>query len=186
MIKDIHRIRQELEGFVEVSQDYEFKKNILIKYLTRKGVGEEAEEGFSNGGSFKFRGNNCLMVEKNNFTWPIRIHHLNPDASIQYTTRFFIKESDEPEPHIETSLIKELQGTISYQQGIIETMTDSIKSIEMQKHQVSSDKSDYEGLLEQNRHHLKELSIELREVRGQNDKYRNIIQTLSQSHPMMG
>ena len=185
MIKDIHRIRQELEGFVEVSYDYEFKKNILIKYLTRKITEEGSEEGFSNGGIFKFRGNNCLMVEKNHFTWPIKIHHLNPDASVQYTTRFFIKESDEPEPHIETSRIKELQETISYQQEIIETMTETLKGIEMQKHHISSDKSDYEVLLEQNRHHLKDLSMKLRGVQEQNDQYRDIIQKLSQSHPMM-
>jgi len=187
MIKDIQRIQQELEGFVEVEHDYEFKKNILIKYLTRKETkgGTGHEEGFSNGGTFQFRGNNCLMVAKNRFTWAVKIHHLNPDASVQYTTRFFIKDSDEPEPERETALIRELQGTIGYQQGIIETMTDTIKGLETQKHHISSDKSDYEGLLEQNRHHLKDLSLKLREVQGQNDQYREIIQRLSQSHPMM-
>jgi len=181
MIKDIHKIQQELAGFVEVAHDYEFKQNILIKYYTQK----NDELGFCKGGNFRFRGNNCLMLERNRVTWPVKVHHLNPDASIQFTTRFFIKESEEPEPDKAIAKIKGLTDTISYQQGIIETMTDTIKSLEMQKHQVSSDKSDYEGLLEQNRHHLKDLSLELRETQRQNKQYRDVIQKLSQSHPMM-
>jgi mevalonate kinase len=181
MIKDIHKIRQELEGFVEVSHDYEFKPNIWIKYYTRK----NDEMGFFIGGKFKFRGNNSLMLERQQATWPVRIHHLNPDGSTQFTARFFIKESEEPEPDKEVAKIKGLTETILYQQHIIETMTETLKSLEIQKHQIASDKSDYEELLEQNRHHLKDLSVKSREIQRENEQYREIIQKLSQSHPMM-
>jgi len=181
MIKDIQKIREELIGFVEVESEYDFPRNTTIKYLTTK----DGEEGFCRGGRFKCRGDNSLILQNNITSWPAVIRHMNSDASVHFTTRFFIPENEESNKPSESGLVKEFRDTIQYQQGIIETMTDTIKTLEMQKHQVSSDKTDYEELLEQNRHHLKKLSIELRESQSHNDQYKDIIQKLSQSHPMM-
>ena len=178
MIKDIQKIREELVGFAEVSADYDFPRNILVKYLTIK----DGEEGFCKGGGFKCRGNNSLILQNNMTTWPALICHMNKDASVYFTTRFFIPENEESE---DKKLMKEFKDTIQNQQGIIETMTETIKTLEMQKNQISSDKTDYEKLLEQNRHHLKDLSLQLRESQAQNEQYKDIIQKLSQSHPMM-
>ena len=184
MIKDIHKIREELVGFVEVESDYDFPKNIVVKYLTIK----DGDEGFCKGGKFKCRGNNSLILQNNMTSWPAVICHMNKDASVHFTTRFFIPENEKAEENQsmkECKKNKELEETIQYQQGIIETMTDTIKMLEMQKHQISSDKTDYEELLEKNRHHLKDLSVQLRESQSQNEQYKDIIQKLSQSHPMM-
>ena len=182
MIKDIQKIREELEGFAEVDPDYDFPRNIQVKYLTKK----NGEEGFCTGGRFKCRGNNCLILKNNQTSWSAVINHMHKDATVHFTTRFFIPESEEPERlEKDSQSVKELKETIQYQQGLIETMTGTIQSLEIQKHQISSDKNDYEELLEQNRHHLKDLSIHVREIQEQNEQYKDIIQKLSQSHPMM-
>ena len=60
-----------------------------------------------------------------------------------------------------------------------------IEVIELQKKYILDEKSDYEELLQQNRYHLKELSIQSREKDEQLKKYEDIIQKLSASHPFM-
>ena len=60
MIQDITRIREELEGYVEVKLPYEFAKDIHIKYLTLKKNHED--ESFYPGGCYQGLGNNCIFM----------------------------------------------------------------------------------------------------------------------------
>ena len=60
MIQDIIKIREELDGFIEVEYPYEFQKGCLIKYITHKKNLEE--ESFYPGGSFISYGDNYIVV----------------------------------------------------------------------------------------------------------------------------
>ena len=178
MIKDISIIRKELDNFIEVSLPYDFKKNCLIKYITLK----NNEESFYKGGRFQNLGNDCLILSNNSRTWSVPTCFRNKDGSIDYISRFFIEENEETTCDKEK---KELQNTIQFQQSIIEKLTKKLEDIELQKKYILDEKSDYEELLQQNRYHFKELSIQSREKDEQLKKYEDIIQKLSASHPFM-
>ena len=152
MIKDIHKIKQELQGFVEVDKHYDFKKGIPVKYITLK----DQEEVFYQGGTFVSLGNNCLVLSsKTNQTWNVYLSYKNKHGEDYYITRIFIPET------FEDSLSKNEQETkdiISYQQTIIQKASQKIKQLEIEKKQLLDYNQTMEKLLAQSRESLLKIS----------------------------
>ena len=180
MIQDIIKIREELDGFIEVEYPYEFQKGCLIKYITHKKNLEE--ESFYPGGSFISYGDNYILLRNKKSTWSVPIYKKNKNGDILYKTRFFILENNTEK--INQSK-EELYKTILFQQNIIETMKERLKEVEIQKQSLYEDKCTYEELLQKNRYILKDLSIKQREHLQEIDNLKDKIQKLSQSHPLM-
>jgi uncharacterized coiled-coil protein SlyX len=178
MIKDISIIREELNNFIEIKLPHPLTKNCHIKYITLK----NDLESFYTGGEFLSYGNDSLLLIKNNRTWSVPTCFRNKDGSIQYESRFFIYEKNEEKCDKKTT---ELNDTISFQQSVIDKLSDQLKNIEIHRKQLIDTNQDYEELLQQNRYHLKELSIQSREKDKKLLQYEDIIQKLSQSHPLM-
>lgn len=177
MIKDLHKIRENLDGFELIELPDNFKKGCHIRYIT---LDKNENESFYLGGNFERIGNNSIVLKNNFKTWSVPIHIYNPDGSIRYKTRFYHKNrEDECEKEK-----KELIETISYQQSIIEKMTDRLTELELIKKRLTNEKIEYEQLLQNNRYNLKEKCIELRDKDIKLKEYEDIIQRLTNSHQM--
>lgn len=173
MIQDIEKIKKELVGFVEVDADYDFPIDIPIKYLTLK----HGCQGFCKGGKFRGKGNNSLIVKNNIATWPIKLNHYNPDSSILFRTRLFIPEqyhSDQKGGGLSDPMKQELIATIRYQQKIIETLTTKYEEISRQQ----NDQERYQSIIYNQQKDIETLREEIK-------KLNDIIQKLTQSHPML-
>ena len=177
MIKDISKIREELKGYEEVELPYEFDKGCHIKYITLKGD----DESFYTGGRFKYFGNDCIFLEYKCKTWSVPIVKKNKDGTIYYNSRFFIKEINEEKCD---KKIEDLNNTITFQQSIIEKMSERLKELEITKVSLINEKRENEALLQQNRYNYKEKCIENDEQKKIIKKYENAIQKLSNSHSM--
>ena len=178
MIKNISLMRKELEGFERITTPYGLKKGFTIKYLTLK----DNDQCLNKGGDFVNLGNNCVVLKNKNKTWSVPICILNPDGTTKCENTFFVKEKeDKLNTNKET---KELNDIIQYQQRIIDTMTETITELELNKKKIMSEKNDYEDLLQQNRYNMKELSMNSREKDKKIKKYEEIIQKLANSHQM--
>jgi myosin heavy subunit len=181
MLQDLAKIHKELEGYVEVDSDYDFPKNVHIKYLTQK----KGTHGFCKGGKFKCRGNNSLILSTNVATWPVKLIHYNSDASVGFVTRLFVPEDCENCPaQSQTTSEKTLSQTVDYQQSIIEKMTDKIKQLETKNYELQQHKQQYEQLLQQGRESLQQLQQKYKTSLEAVKESQNMIQKLSQSHPM--
>ena len=94
MIKDISKIREYLEGYVEVELPYEFIKGSPIQYITC----EYDEEGniscdsFFPNCIFLRRCNDIILLESNKLTKRVPIYKRDKEGNIIYQSRFFIKE----------------------------------------------------------------------------------------------
>ena len=184
MSQDLKIIREELTNFVEIGLPYQFLRDCPIKYITLK----NDEEFFYKGGGYIGLGNDTVVIGNSVRTWSVATCYRSKDGSIKYETRFFIPTVGEGEGEIKSIKSKELiklKETIEYQQSIIEKVSNQLKEIEIQKYSLQENNSEYEELLQTNRYHLKELSIQLRENKKTITKYENIIQKLTQSHPML-
>lgn len=182
MLQDLAKIHKELEGYVEVDSDYDFPKNVHIKYLTQK----KGTQGFCKGGKFKCRGNNSLILSTNVATWPVKLIHYNADASVGFVTRLFVPEDCENCPTPSQSVSeKTLTQTIEYQQSIIEKMTDKIKQLETKNYEMQQHKQQYEQLLQQGRESLQKLQHKYQTSLEAVKESQHMIQKLSQSHPLM-
>ena len=184
MIKDISIIRKELEGFEEVVLPYSFTTGSTIKYITIKNKKNEGpdsvgEESFYKGGEFINMGNDCLILKKKHRTWTVPLYKRNKDGTINYSTRFFMKEEIKCDENI-----RELNEIVANQQHIIEIMTLKITELEITKQQLHESKQSYEELLQQNRFNLKELSIRTREKDEKISKYEDIIKKLVNSQQL--
>ena len=177
MIKDISKIREELKGYEEVDLPYEFYKGCHIKYITLKGD----DESFYTGGKFKYFGDNCIFLENKCRSWSVPTIKKNKDGSINYNSRFFIKEKQE---EICDKKIEDLNNTINFQQSIIEKMSERLKELEITQLSLINEKREYEDLLQQNRYNYKEKCIENEEQKKIIKKYEKAIQKLSNSHGM--
>jgi len=176
MIKDMTVIRKELDGYIEIELPYDLEKGCHIKYITKK----KDEDSFYKGGKFNYYGNDCIYLETNSKKWCVPICKRNKDGTLNYKSRFFIKEKqDENECKQEN---KELSEIIKYQQSIIETMSEKLKRLEIIKTTITGEKREYEELLQQNRFNFKEVCIESREKDKTIKKYEEIIQKLANSH----
>lgn len=178
MIKDITKIKEHLVGFVEVESTHVFARGDHVSYIKRKGDAES----FYPGGGFQGKGDNCLFLEKQGSRWKVPLTEKNPDGSIKYRCRFFVKQSD---TMIASEDVRELNQTIQYQQGIIEKLGDTLKQLEYQKHELSENLTTSQELLCQTRENLAKAIHSIREKETLLEKYTSIIQKLSQSHPMM-
>jgi len=175
MIKDISKIRQELDGYEEVELPYNFERGCHIKYITLK----NDDESFYLGGEFQNLGNDCIILKNNSKSWSVPLCKRNKDGSVKYQSRFFIKDKDEIECD---EKVNELNDIIKYQQSIIETMTEKLKELEVARAQILIEKRDYEELLQQNRYNYKKTCIESREKDIKIEKYEEIIKKLANSH----
>jgi hypothetical protein len=175
MIKDISIIRKELDGYEEVEIPFNFERGCNIKYITLK----DDDESFYLGGEFKNIGNDCIILKNNNKTWSVPLVKRNKDGSIKYQSRFFIKDKEKEDCNTQ---IKELNDIISYQQNIINTMSEKLKDLEITRVQIANEKRDYEELLQQNRYNYKNICIQSSEKDEKIKKYEEIITKLTNSH----
>ena len=182
MIKDISKIREYLDGYVEVELPYDFNKDESIQYITC----EYDEEGNISCDSFypncKFikRCNDILIIEYNKLIKRVPMYKRDKEGNIIYQSRFFIKEEVDELKECENDK-SELLKTIQYQQSIIEKCSERIKILELDKHEVYDKISTYEDLLQQGRYKLKELSIENRDLKSKIDHYEELIPKLYNS-----
>lgn len=122
MIKDIDKIKEYLEGYVEVDIPYPFKKGHNIRYITMK----EDGESFYIGGNFVSLGNNCIILQNNFRKWSVPTFIFNKKGDISYRSRFFII-SDENQDDEDNKKFKEI---INYQQNIIDKLENKISELE--------------------------------------------------------
>lgn len=191
MIKDLTKIRELLTDYVEVEMPYDFNKGCDIQYVTC-GLDEEGNLDISNESFYpkcKYirRCNDNLIAECNGLTKYVPIYRRDKVGNIIYISRFFILEENEDEI-VDNQTgggkkedIRELKDTIEYQQSIIEKLTERIKYVEIEKHEVQGQISTYEELLQEGRYKLKELSLELREKTDKLNHYEEIIPKLINS-----
>jgi len=194
MIKDLTKIRELLKDYVEVEMPYDFNKGCDIQYVTcdldSEGDIDINKESFYPKCKFIRRCNDILIVEYNGQTRNVQIYRRDKDGNIIYTSRFFILEKS-GENQIDISQIgggnktkediNELKDTIEYQQSIIEKLTERIKQVEIEKHEIQGKLSTYEELLQEGRYKLKEMSLELREKTAKLNHYDELIPKLINS-----
>jgi hypothetical protein len=184
MIKDLTKIRELLTGYVEVEMPYDFDKGCDIQYVTR-GLEDEADSFYPNC-KFIRRCNDILIVDHKGQTKNVHICRRDKIGNIIYKSRFFILESNTGNLNQigggkSNEDIKDLKDTIIYQQSIIEKLTDRVKHVEIEKHEVQEKISTYEELLQEGRYKLKELSLELREKTDKLNHYEELIPKLYNS-----
>ena len=177
MIKDISKIREYLNGYVEVELPYVFKKNSSIQYITcyHDEEGNISCDSFWPNSKFIRRLNDIIILESNKLIKRVPIYIRDKEGNIIYQSRFFIKEE------IDDKLIEcendksELLKTIKYQQNIIEKCSERIKSLETDKNNMNDKLSTYEDLLQEGRYKLKELTMENKELITKINHYENLI-----------
>jgi Mg2+ and Co2+ transporter CorA len=186
MIKDISKIREYLEGYVEVEMPYEFEKNSEIQYITCEldGEGNVSCESFYPNCKFIRRCNDILIINHNNLTKKVPICRRSKDGVVTYQSRFYIPDKPDNELNELNECREnthELKETIKYQQEIIEKSVRRIKTLEIDKHEMYDKNSTYEQLLQEGRYKLKELSILNREMKEKIDHYEELIPKLYKS-----
>jgi hypothetical protein len=183
MIKDLTKIREYLNNYVEVEMPYEFTKNSPIQYITCEydDEGNISCDSFYPNCKFLRRCNDIIIIEYNNLIKRVPICKRDKEGNIIYQSRFFISEEKEDELIECESDKKELLKTIEYQQSIIEKMTKQIQSLEIEKYNMNDKISTYEDLLQQGRYKLKDLSIQNREMQGKINHYEELIPKLYNS-----
>jgi len=182
MIKDISKIREYLEGYVEVELPYEFNKGSPIQYITCEydKEGNISCDSFYPNCKFLRRCNDIILLESNTLIKRVPIYKRDKEGNITYQSRFFIKEEVDELKECENDK-SELLKTIEYQQNIIEKCSERIKTLELDKHETYDKVSTYEDLLQQGRYKLKELSIENRDLKSKIDHYEELIPKLYNS-----
>jgi hypothetical protein len=183
MIKDISKIREYLEGYVEVELPYEFEKNSSIQYITCEydKEGNISRDSFYPNCKFLRRCNDIILLESNTLIKRVPIYKRDKEGNITYQSRFFIREEVEDSLKECENDKSELLKTIKYQQNIIEKCSERIKTLELDKHETYDKVSTYEDLLQQGRYKLKELSIENREMQEKINHYEELIPKLYNS-----
>ena len=119
MLKDINKIRKELEGYDEVELPFEFPLGTHIKYITLV----DNEEAFFTGGKYVKLGMDRIYLSTGGPSWSIPIKIRDDDSNVIYTSRFFV-------PKLQQIIPKEtqhLQKVIESQQSVIDKMTEIIK-----------------------------------------------------------
>jgi hypothetical protein len=179
MIKDLSLIRKELTGYAEVEMPYEFPIDCDIKYLTLV----KEEELFSTGGKFKRICNDFITLQNNVSSWRVPICIRDKKGNISYNTRFFIPEdtNENINKPKEEDNNEEYKKIIEYQQNIIHKLTERVKEVELQKHELNETNNTYEELLQDGRYKLKELSVKYREQTEKLKEYEKLIPMLYNS-----
>ena len=202
MIKDLTKIRELLTDYVEVEMPYDFNKGCSIQYVTC-GLDSEGNidintDSFYPNCKFIRRCNDILIVDHKGQTKNVHICRRDKIGNIIYKSRFFILENNTENSNSNQiggsqvggsqigknktkEDINELKDTIEYQQSIIEKLTERVKHVEIEKHEVQEKISTYEELLQEGRYKLKELSLELREKTDKLNHYEELIPKLYNS-----
>jgi len=161
MIKDVSVILKELENYEEIEMPYNFNSNCHIKYIT---ILKNGEESFFKGGKYVSRMNDDLLLDNGTKIWRVPIYLRDKEGEIIYKSRLFCKNSESICVDKDSKEeIEKLNKVVEYQQSIINKLSERLKLLEIQKNELQLHKKDYEELLEQNRHNLKKLSLELNE-----------------------
>ena len=183
MIKDISKIREYLDGYVEVELPYDFNKDESIQYITCEydSEGNISCDSFYPNCKFIKRCNDILIIEYNKLIKRVPMYKRDKEGNIIYQSRFFIREEVEDSLKECENDKSELLKTIQYQRSIIEKCSERIKTLELDKHETYDKISTYEDLLQQGRYKLKELSIENRELKSKIDHYEELIPKLYNS-----
>ena len=183
MIKDISKIREYLDGYVEVEMPHEFKTNSSIQYITCEydNEGNISCDSFYPNCKFIRRLNDIIILESNKLIKRVPIYKRDKDGDITYKSRFFIKEKKDDELIDCENDNSELLKTIKYQQSIIDKLTQRIRILEVDKCEEKEKLSTYEDLLQQGRYKLKDLSLENREMKAKINHYEGLIPKLYNS-----
>ena len=185
MIKDISKIREYLDGYVEVELPYDFIKGSSIQYITCQldNEGNISCDSFYPNCKFIQRCNDMIILEYNTLKKRVPICRRDKEGNITYQSRFFIPEEKEGSDELKEceNDKSELLKTIEYQQSIIEKLIERVKILELDKHEIQEQTSTYEELLQEGRYKLKGLSIENRELKDKINKYEELIPKLYNS-----
>ena len=119
MLKDINKIRKELEGYDEVELPFDFPLGTHIKYITLV----DNEEAFFTGGKYVKLGMDRIYLSSGGPNWSIPIKIRDDDSNIIYTSRFFAPKQEK----IISKDTIHLQKVIESQQSVIDKMTEIIK-----------------------------------------------------------
>ena len=190
MIKDLTKIRELLRDYVEVEMPYDFNKGCDIQYVTcdldNAGNIDINKESFYPKCKFIRRCNDILIVDFNGQPKNVQIYRRDKIGNIIYKSRFFILDNNSNLNQIGGGSqgkedLKDLKDTIEYQQSIIEKLTERVKHVEIEKHEVQEKISTYEELLQEGRYKLKQMSLELKEKSEKLDHYEELIPKLYNS-----
>jgi len=183
MSQDISLIRKELTNHVEIKLPYDIPSKCHIKYITHNK--KKNTELFYKGGEFVSYGNNTIRIKNRARVWSVPIHLFHKDGSIQYSTHFYIlSDSSKNCEQICDEKYEELQHIIQFQQQTIEKLTTKLGTLELEKSYLTDEKTNYEELLEKNRHILKDSSISNKEKEKKIKQYEEVIKRLTNSHPL--
>ena len=119
MLKDINKIRKELEGYDEVELPFDFTKDTHIKYITLV----DDEEAFFTGGKYVRLGMERIFLSNGGPTWSVPTKIRDNDSNVIYKSRIFVPKQIEEIPND----ILHLQKVIKSQQSVIDKMTEIIK-----------------------------------------------------------
>ena len=119
MLKDINKIRKELEGYDEVELPFDFSLGTHIKYITLI----DNEEAFFTGGKYIKLGMDRIYLSTGGPSWGIPIKIRDNDSNVIYTSRFFAPKQEKLVPND----TQHLQKVIESQQSVIDKMTEIIK-----------------------------------------------------------
>ena len=130
MIKDISKIREYLEGYVEVELPYDFNKDESIQYITCEydSEGNISCDSFYPNCKFIKRCNDILIIEYNKLIKRDPMYKRDKEGNIIYQSRFFIREEVEDSLKECENDKSELLKTIQYQRSIIEKCSERIKN----------------------------------------------------------
>ena len=119
MLKDINKIRKELEGYDEVELPFDFTKDTHIKYITLV----DDEEAFFTGGKYVRLGMERIFLSNGGPIWSVPTKIRDNDSNVIYISRIFVPKQIEEVPNN----ILHLQKVIKSQQSVIDKMTEIIK-----------------------------------------------------------
>jgi len=119
MLKDINKIRKELEGYDEVELPFDFPLGTHVKYITLV----DDEEAFFTGGNYVKLGMDRIYLSTGGPSWSIPIKIRDDDSNVIYKSRFFVPKREKIVPKDTQHLHKVIES----QQSVIDKMTEIIK-----------------------------------------------------------
>ena len=119
MLKDINKIRKELDGYDEVELPFDFPLGTHVKYITLV----DDEEAFFTGGNYVKLGMDRIYLSTGGPSWSIPIKIRDDDSNVIYKSRFFVPKREKIVPKDTQHLHKVIES----QQSVIDKMTEIIK-----------------------------------------------------------
>ena len=94
MLKDINKIRKELDGYDEVELPFDFPLGTHVKYITLV----DDEEAFFTGGNYVKLGMDRIYLSTGGPSWSIPIKIRDDDSNVIYKSRFFVPKREKIVP----------------------------------------------------------------------------------------